>query len=571
MELSQRISTAMGNEPVDLLLKNGQIVNVFSGIIHEGDIAIKDGIILGFGEYEAKTVVDVKGKFICPGFIDGHIHLESSMLSVSELSRNLVPLGTTAVVTDPHELANVYGIEGVKYILDSSESLPLSVFVMFPSCVPATPFETSGSKISAEDMRPFVDHPRVLGLAEMMNYPGVIFSDPEVLAKIKIFGDKVKDGHAPGLSGKELIAYVNAGIGSDHECSSSAEANEKLSLGMRIMIREGSAAKNMDELLPILNGHNSRNLMLVSDDLDPFDIVEKGHLNKLVRMAISKGVNPITALQMVTINPATYFRIKDRGAILPGYQADIVVLEDLETIQVHSVYKSGVLAAIEGKFIYEMDERNKISTPLSFNVDWSKITNFDIPANSEQVNVIEIVPNQIFTRRAIMKPAQKNGKLQSDTSQDILKMAVIERHHGSGSHATAFIKGFGLGSGAIASSVAHDSHNIIVVGENDKDMMGAAKKIAEMGGGMVVVRDDTVMASLALPIGGLMSDRPITEVQSDLKNLGECAKLLGCKLEAPFATLSFMALTPIPEIKLTDKGLFDSLNFRFLSLFETTS
>ncbi|MGD9817874.1 MAG: adenine deaminase [Desulfomonilaceae bacterium] len=571
MELSQKISTAMGNEPVDLLLKNGQIVNVFSGIIHEGAVAIKGGTILGFGEYEAKTIVDLKGKFVCPGFIDGHIHLESSMLSVPELSKNLVPLGTTAVVTDPHELANVYGIDGVQYILNSSESLPLSVFVMFPSCVPATPFETSGSKILAEDMRPFVDHPRVLGLAEMMNYPGVIFSDPEVLAKIKIFADKVKDGHAPGLSGKELIAYVNAGIGSDHECSSNAEATEKLSLGMRIMIREGSAAKNMDDLLPIRNEHNSRNLMLVSDDLDPFDIVEKGHINKLVRMAISKGVNPITALQMVTINPATYFRMKDRGAVLPGYQADIVVLEDLETVEIHSVYKSGVLAAIEGKFVYEMDERNKINTPLSFNVDWSKITNFDIPSNSEQVNVIEIVPNQIFTKRVVMKPVLKNGKLQSDTSQDILKMAVIERHHGSGSYATAFIKGFGLGSGAIASSVAHDSHNIIVVGENDRDMMVAAKKIAEMGGGMVVVRDASIMASLALPIGGLMSDRPITEVQSGLKNLGECAKLLGCKLEAPFATLSFMALTPIPEIKLTDRGLFDSLNFRFLSLFETNS
>ncbi len=568
MDLSQKIAVAMGQEPVDLLLKNCRIVNVFSGSIHDGSIAVKDGRIVGFGDYESQTVVDIEGRYVCPGFIDGHIHLESSMLSVPELARNLVPLGTTTVVTDPHELANVHGIDGIKFILDSSELLPLTVFVMFPSCVPATPFETSGATLIAEDMETFVNHPRVLGLAEMMNYPGVVFSDPEVLAKIDVFRNKVKDGHAPGLSGRELLAYVSAGIGSDHECSNLAEAQEKLNLGMSIMIREGSAAKNMDDLLPIVNHYNSRNIMLVSDDLDPFDIVEKGHLNNLLGLAIAKGIDPISAIQMVTINPATYFGIGNIGALLPGYLADMVVIDDLEQIKIHSVYKSGVLAATNGKFVYDIASVKATKTPPSFNVDWSKIKDLDIIARGDVANVIEVVPNQIFTRKISLNVPQKDGKLQTDVNMDVLKMAVIERHHGTGSHSVALIKGFGLRSGAIASSVAHDSHNIIVVGQNDSDMMMAAGEVATMGGGMIVVDESATMARLPLPIAGLMSDRPINEVQRGLKSIVDAARTLGCKLDAPFATLSFMALTPIPELKLTDQGLFDSVNFKFVSMFD---
>lgn len=568
MDISHSIAVAMGQEPVDLLLRNCRIVNVFSGIIHDGSIAVKDGRIVGFGEFEAQKVVELEGRYVCPGFIDGHIHLESSMLSVPELARNLIPLGSTAVVTDPHELANVHGVAGIQYLLDSSESLPLTVFIMFPSCVPATCFETSGAKLGYEDMKAFVNNPRVLGLAEMMNYPGVIFADPEVLSKISVFAGKVKDGHAPGLSGRELLAYVSAGIGSDHECSSLEEAREKLNLGMRIMIRQGSAAKNMDDLLPLVNQHNSRNMMLVSDDLDPFDIVEKGHLNNLLRMAISKGLDPMTAIQMVTINPASYFGIKDMGAILPGYHADLVVLEDLGEIRVHSVYKSGVLAASNGRFVYEMELDKHIKTPASVNIDWSKVTSFDVNAESGRVNVIKVVPNQIFTRRVALNPILSDGKLHSDVNQDILKIAVIERHNGTGSFAVAFINGFGLRSGAIASSVAHDSHNIIVVGENDSDMMLASREVASMGGGMIVVNQAQILARLPLPIAGLMSDQPIQEVQRALKSIGDAARSLGCNLEAPFATLSFMALTPIPELKVTDQGLFDSANFKFLSLFD---
>ena len=569
MDLNEKIKVAMGLEPVDLLLKNCRVVNVFSGMIHDASIAVKDGRIVGFGDYESSSVVDVDNRLVCPGFIDGHIHLESSMLGVPELCRNLVPLGTTAVVVDPHELANVYGLEGIKFILDSSESLPLSVFVMFPSCVPATPFETSGAVLTAADMKAFVDHPRILGLAEMMNYPGVIYGDPGTLAKIEVFGDKIKDGHAPGLSGRELTAYVNAGIASDHECSNLAEAVEKLNLGMRIMIRQGSAAKNMDDLLPLVNHHNSRNIMLVSDDLDPFDIISKGHLNNLLRMAMSKGIDPVTAVQMVTINPATYFGLKDRGALLPGYSADIVVLDSLDEVKIHSVYTAGKLSAIEGKFVCESVQAPQTKPPLSVNVDWSKIPNLDIPASGDTVNVIEVVPDQIITRRVRLKPLQKDGRLVGDVEQDILKMAVIERHHGTGFHAVAFIKGFGLKSGAIGSSVAHDSHNIIVVGQNDEDMMVVAREIEAMGGGMVVVNNSRIIAELKLPIGGLMSEQPIMEVQQGLKSLADAAKELGCRLEAPFATLSFMALTPIPELKLTDKGLFDSVNFKFMSLFNS--
>ena len=569
MDLNQKIKVAMGLEPVDLLMKNCRVVNVFSGMIHDASIAVKDGRIVGFGDYESASVVDVDKRFVCPGFIDGHIHLESSMLGVPELCRNLVPLGTTAVVVDPHELANVYGLEGIKFILDSSESLPLSVFVMFPSCVPATPFETSGAVLTSADMKAFVDHPRVLGLAEMMNYPGVIFGDPDTLAKIEVFKDRIKDGHAPGLSGKELTAYVNAGIGSDHECSNLAEAMEKLNLGMRIMIRQGSAAKNMDDLLPLVNPYNSRNIMLVSDDLDPFDIISRGHLNNLVRMAISRGIDPVTAVQMVTSNPANYFGLKDRGAILPGYRADMVVLDSLDDVTIHSVYTSGKLAAVEGKFVGASMKALQTKPPLSVNVDWSKISNLDIPASADTVNVIEVVPDQIITRRVRLKPLQKEGKLVSDVDQDILKMAVIERHHGSGLHAVAFIKGFGLKSGAIGSSVAHDSHNIIVVGQNDEDMMAVARGIEAIGGGMVVANNSRIIAQLQLPIGGLMSEQPIMEVQQGLKSLADAARALGCQLEAPFATLSFMALTPIPELKLTDQGLFDSVNFKFMSLFDS--
>lgn len=567
MDLAQRITVALGKNPVDLLLKNGKLINVFEGSIHPASVAVHQGRIVGFGDYDAVESVDLEGRFIAPGFIDGHLHLESSMLAIPEFARNVVPLGTTSVVADPHELANVLGVAGVQYVLDSSDGLPLRVYVMFPSCVPATPFETSGAVIEAPDMEPFKDHPRVLGLAEMMNFPGAVAADPNVLAKIEVFKEKVKDGHAPGLTGKELNAYVNASIGSDHECTTLEEAREKLRAGMRIMIREGSAAKNLDALLPLVNEHNSRNCFFVTDDLDPHDILEKGHLNNLLRTAIAKGTDPVRAIQMATINPASYFRLQELGAILPGYLADILILDDLGKLTVDRVYQSGRLVVQRGKLIIDLATWGTAKPPASINVNWDKVTDLSIEAKGRSVNIIGVVPGQIVTSRLVEEVPERDGLVVSDPTRDILKIAVIERHHGTGAFAVGLIRGFGLKRGALACTVAHDSHNIIVVGVSDGEMLKAAHAVAELGGGMVAVDGDQVIAGLPLPIGGLMSDRPIDEVREGLDAVVDAARKMGCPLEGPFATLSFMALTPIPELKITDQGLFDSLHFQFVSLF----
>lgn len=569
MELLEQVRSAMGSQPVDLLLKNGYLVNVFSGTIDAASVAVHRGVVVGFGDYEAIETIELNGRFLAPGFVDGHLHLESSMLSLSEFARNVVPRGTTTVVADPHEIANVFGVRGINYILESSEGLPLRVCIMFPSCVPATPFETSGAVLTHTDMIPFRDNERVLGLAEMMNYPGLLNLDPEIFQKIAVFKDKVKDGHAPGLTGKSLCAYVAAGIGSDHECTTLEEAREKLQRGMRIMIRQGSAAKNLEALLPVVNEDNSRNCFFVTDDLDPHDILGKGHIDNIVRMAISMGISPMRAIQMATINPASYFGLKHLGAILPGYTADMIVFDDLDQLRISSVFAAGQLVADQGRSVREMPQFDTSGLPPSVNVAWEKVGDFCIPAEGGSVNIIEVVPEQIVTHRVVEKTPILDGKVVPDPARDILKMAVIERHHGTGNHAIGLIRGFGLKSGAICSTVAHDSHNIIVVGANEPDMKKAAQEAADMGGGMVVVNQGEVLARLALPIAGLMSDKPIETVVQGLDSLVNAAKGLGCTLDHPFATLSFMALTPIPEIKLTDQGLFDSVNFTFISLFET--
>jgi adenine deaminase len=567
MNLAQRIETSLGRHPVDLLLKNGRLVNVFSGEIHPVSVAIHEDRIAGFGEYDATLTVDLEGRYLAPGFIDGHLHIESSMLSIPEFAGQVVPLGTTSVVADPHEIANVLGVEGIRYVLDSAEGGSLRVFVMFPSCVPATPFETSGAELSAKDMEPFKDHERVLGLAEMMNFPGLLMGLPDILAKMEVFKDKVRDGHAPGLSGKELCAYVAAGIGSDHECTTLEEAREKLRAGMRIMIRQGSAAKNLEALLPILNEHNSRNCFFVTDDLDPRDILEKGHLNSLVRLAIRKGTDPVRAIQMASLNAAQYFRLKGLGAVLPGYQADLLVLDDLREVTVRQVYQAGRLVAENGKLTLPSIPVPASRNVCSVNVAWDKVGDLSIEPRGRRVRVIEVVPGQIVTRHSIEDAPMRDGLLKSDPSRDILKIAVIERHHGTGATAVGLIRGFGLKEGAMAGTVAHDAHNMIVVGVDEQDMLAAAHKAADMCGGLAVVRGGEVIASLPLPIAGLMSDRPVHEVNAALEQVISAARSLGCTLESPFATLSFMALTPIPELKITDQGLFDSTKFQFTELF----
>ncbi len=567
MDLAHRIETALGTHPVELLLKNCKLVNVFSGEIHPASVAIHEGRVVGFGEYEAVRTVDLEGRYLTPGFIDGHLHIESSMLSIPEFARQVVPLGTTSVVADPHEIANVWGLDGIRFMLQTSEGGPLRVFLMFPSCVPATPFETSGAVLTAQDMEAFKGKERILGLAEMMNFPGVLCGDPEILAKIEVFKDKVLDGHAPGLSGKDLAAYVNAGIGSDHECTTREEAQEKLRAGMRVMIRQGSAARNLDALLPLVNDHNSRNCFFVTDDLDPRDILTKGHLNNSVRMAIKKGLDPVRAIQMVSLNPASYFRLKGLGAVLPGYQADMLVVDDMQELKISQVYHAGRLVAENGALIARSVPPAAMALPGSVNVDWEKIGDLSIPAKGSTARIIGVVPGQIVTRQIQDTVRTVDGNVVADPARDILKIAVIERHKGTGRFSVGLIQGFGLKQGALASTVAHDSHNIIVVGANDADMLAAARKAADMGGGITVVSGGEVLAALPLPIAGLMSDRTVEEVNSALERVILAARGLGCTLDAPFATLSFMALTPIPELKLTDQGLFDSVNFAFTSLF----
>lgn len=567
MNLADKIRLARGHEPVDLLLRNANLINVFSGSIHEAHIAVHEGLVIGFGDYTAKTSVDLKGRYVAPGLIDGHVHIESSMLDIPEFARKVLPLGTLAVVTDPHEIANVLGIDGIKYILDSSEGLALRVFVMFPSCVPATTFETSGAQLTHLDMEKFRDHERIKGLAEMMNYPGVLFCDPEIIAKLEVFQHKVKDGHAPGLSGKDLCAYIIAGIESDHECTSLEEAKEKLQKGMYIMIREGSAAKNLETLLPLIKDHDSRHCLFVTDDLDPHDILDKGHINSLVKKAIHLGVHPIKAFQMATINTAAYFRLKGLGAVLPGYHADFIVLENLEDVSIVEVYSKGKKIAEKGSLLRPSATPSQSKSIGKVNVSWNKVGSLAVECQSQIANIIGVVPNQIITKKIVDRCRVVDGCLKSDTKTDTLKIAVIERHKGTGNFAVGLIRGFGLKNGALASSVAHDSHNIVVVGVTEEDMLAAAREVANQGGGMAVTDNGQIIASLALPIAGLMSDRPIYEVKTRLKELVQAAARLGCALEHPFATLSFMALTPIPEIKITDLGLFDSIKFSYLPLF----
>ena len=565
--MKNMIKSARGRKPVDLVLANARIINVFSGEIFAGDIAVAHGCIVGFGSYEAKKTVDMGGRFVAPGFIDAHVHIESSMTGITEFARAVVACGTTTVVADPHEIANVLGTEGIDYMLRSSQGQPVNIYFTLPSCVPATNMETSGAALTAEDLLPFMGHDQMLALAEMMNYPGVIHEDPEVLKKIEMAktGRKPVDGHAPGLSGHDLCAYISAGISSDHECTTEREAKEKLDLGMHIMIREGTAAKNLEALLPVVNERTARRMMWCTDDRHPQDILE-GHIDSMVRKAIGAGLDPVIAIQMATINPAEYFRIKTVGAIAPGRKADLVVFSDLDSPYMEAVYSGGVLVAEHGKMSPDIAPPEPVLIPPSMNVDTQQI-DLSIPAANKRIRVMDIVPDQIITGQFIMEATIWQGKAVADISRDLLKIAVIERHTGSGNVGKGFVRGFGLKRGAIASSVAHDSHNIIVVGTNDEDMHAAIRAIVEMGGGLAAVYDKKVCADLALPIAGLMSLEPIPAVRDKIDRLIHAARELGVTLHDPFMTLSFLALPVIPELKITDKGLVDVTRFKIVSLF----
>ncbi|UCD31730.1 MAG: adenine deaminase [Desulfobacterales bacterium] len=568
MDLNTIIQSARGETPVDLLLTNARIVNVFSGEIISGHIAVTSGYIVGIGAYPAKNIIDLGDRFVAPGFIDAHVHIESSMMCITEFARAVTPLGTTTVVADPHEIANVLGIEGIEYMLRSSENQPLNIYFTLPSCVPATAMETSGAQLSADHLAPLISHPNILALAEMMNYPGVIHGNREVLDKIETAKAHRKrvDGHAPGLTGPDLFAYIASGVSSDHECTTAQEAQEKLRAGMHIMIREGTGAQNLKDLLPAVNDRTSRRMMWCTDDRHPHDLLEKGHIDGMIREALRQGLNPVMAIQMATINPAEYFGIHHVGAVAPGRFADLVVFSNLDTLFIEQVYLKGILVAEKGKLLPQIEKSISLPVPLSVTVNTEQV-HFSIPASAKHIRVIEVIPGQILTRQCIREASISKRLAIADTSRDLLKIAVIERHTGSGNMGIGFVKGFGFKQGAIASSVAHDSHNIIVVGTTDEDMRVAVNAIVKMGGGLSAACDKKIVADLALPIAGLMSYDPIHDVRNRLDKLLDVTKAFGTPLLDPFMTLSFLALPVIPELKITDKGLVDVLQFKIVPLF----
>jgi adenine deaminase len=569
--LVELISAACGEIEVDLLLEGAEIVNTLSGELHRADVAVHKGRVVGFDCCSARECIDLSGSVLSPGFIDGHVHIESAMVTVPEYARAVVPKGTTSVIIDPHEIANVLGIDGIRYMLESSRRVPLNVYVMLPSCVPATKMETSGAVLDAESLSELMDDERVLGLAEMMNYPGVVFRDPEVLKKIRLAGNKRVDGHAPNLTGRNLAAYIIAGIKSDHECTTLEEAKEKLRQGMHIMIREGSAAKNLLELLPLVTPHNARQFIFVSDDRHPADILREGHIDFMIRTAIKHGLDPILTLQIASLNAAAYFGLRDLGAIAPGYRADIAVMDDLESLNVMKVIKDGKLVAEDGYLTVRLE-----STPAPkgttmrtgpIDVGSFRIRLETIRSELSPARVIGIIPDQIITKSRAIQPKTAKGLVVVDLDKDVLKMAVVERHRATGNVGLGLVKGFGLQSGAIATSVAHDSHNIVVVGVTDEEMLDAVLKVKEMGGGLAVIKDGRINACLPLPVAGLLSEMYMRDVAEGIDDCIDAAHDLGCRLKDPFMTLSFLCLPVIPELKLTDKGLVDVAKFQLVPLF----
>jgi adenine deaminase len=567
-EIRELVEVASGKRPADLSLDNCQIINVYSNEIIKGSIAIFRDRIAGVGpRYKSLKRINLKDRYVAPGFIDGHFHVESSLVTIPELARVIVPRGTTSIVADPHEIANVLGYDGIRFMLESSKYNPLNVFITLPSCVPATDLETSGSTMRAFDIFPFFREKWVVGLGEMMNYPGVISGDEDIMEKIAITEEKRVEGHAPGLTGTALAGYISAGITSDHESTSFEEAREKLRLGMHVMIREGSAARNLKDLMPLVNDSNSRRFMLVTDDHNPSDILESGHIDGVVRKAIKLGIPPLTAIRMATINPAEYFSLRDLGAIAPGLVADLVIFESFKQMKMTEVYKKGQLVGRDGQAIYDDIPRPKPVIRSTVNIKWLSGDEFKISAKKGMCRVIGIIPDQIITKHKIMKPKINGREVVADVSRDILKLFVVERHTASGKIGQGLVNGFGIKRGAVATSIAHDSHNIIVVGVNDSDIFKAVTHINKIGGGMSVVADGEVLADVKLPIAGLMSERPLQEVASDVKKLTQAIKKLGSPLEDPIMTLSFLALPVIPELKLTDFGLIDAKEFKQVGLF----
>ncbi len=569
MEISSKqrlLEVARGDRPADLLLKDARLINTISYEIEEAGVAVFEGRIAGIGDYEARQTIDLRGRFLAPAFLDGHIHIESTLMTPPEFARTVVPCGTGGVFCDPHEIANVLGVRGIQFMLDSSESLPLDIWVMIPSCVPATHMETAGAVLEWRDMQPFLSHPRVLGIAEVMNFPGVILGDESVLRKVELANGRPVDGHAPGVSGKWLNAYAAAGIATDHESTQLLEAQEKLRRGMAVFIREGSTAKNMRNLLPLIRPENAHRFAFVSDDRHADELLVDGHMNATLRKAVSLGLDPILAVAMTSTHTARLFGVKDTGAVVPGRYADLVVLEDLKEFRPLRVFRRGAEVARDGELLVPIETCDVSAVSKTVTLPSLSTENFVVSASTKQVNIIDVIPDQIVTGRSTASLPVRNGVLHSDSTQDIAKLVVIERHGRNGNVGKAFVRGFGLEDGALASTVGHDSHNIICVGMDDQDMLIAANTLEEIQGGWVVVRNGKVAASVSLPVAGLMTNKSAREVTPEIEALHHAARELGCKLSSPFMALSFLALPVIPSLKLTDHGLVDVEKFAVIDL-----
>lgn len=565
MEISELVRYARGDLPAERLLKNARVINVLSGEIVKTNIAIVHSRIIGLGDYEAEEIIDLEDAYVAPGFIDAHVHIESAMTPPSEFARAVVPRGTTAVITDPHEIANVLGIDGIRFMFESAKHGPLSMYVMASSCVPATEMETNGAELHWYDLVSLQNDPWVLGLAEVMNFPGVVNGEDEVLNKLRIFQNAVIDGHAPGLSGKALQAYIGAGISSDHECMTLEEAQEKLAAGMMIFIREATNAHNLKTLLPLVTPVNQHRICFCTDDRQPADLLDQGHIDYMVRTAIAEGIDPIIAIRLATWNPARHYRLHDRGAIVPGYRADLIVFNDLQAPRPHMVFRGGKLVAQNGKMLLPRRELPRRGLRHTMSVAWDKV-DLRIPAEGEMARVIGAIPDQLITQHLIEPILRQDGLALTDIDRDILKMAVIERHQHTGRVGKGFVHGLGLKQGALASSIAHDHHNIVVIGVDDASMMSAARRVADLGGGMVVAHGERILAEVPLPLAGLMSPEPIEVVRDQVDQALTAAHALGSPLHDPFMAMSFLALEVIPSLKLTDQGLVDVDKFEFVPL-----
>ncbi len=558
-QLRHRVAVARGDEPADLVLHGGRVLDVFTAELLATDVAVADGHIAGLGDYDGAERVDVTGQVVIPGLIDGHMHLESTKLTVDAFAATVLPHGTTTVVVDPHEIANVFGPAGVRALLAAGPGLPLDVCMMVPSCVPASRYESAAATVDADGVAALLDEPAALGLAEVMDVPGVVAGRPDVLAKLvaTALAGGHADGHAPGLSGAQLNAYVAAGIRSDHECTDAAEALEKRRLGMWVMLREGSVARDLEALLPLVERYGPAQCLLCTDDVEPTDLVRRGHMDAVLRRAVTLGCDPVAAVTMATLNPARYHHLDDRGAVAPGLRGDLVVVGDLTGFEVSLVLAQGRVIARNGACADLPHPPVPASLRESVHLAPVRAEHLRIPAGSGQVRVVGVRPGDLVTDALVRVPTVRDGAVVADPGRDLSKLAVVERHVASGRVGVGLVTGFGLRRGALASTVAHDAHNLVVVGVDDDDMLLAVRRLAELGGGQVVTAGARVLAELPLPLGGLLSDQPAPVVAAAADRLEAAAGIVGVGCRAPFMTLSFLALTVIPALKMTDHGLFD--------------